>query len=142
MDLLHILVPVIPRVLHRRAGLAAEHLMQHSTITMTADVYACTMRGSQYEAVKRLPDLSVADVEAARATGTENVLAPCLARNDAEPLNSTQDGARQPGDGADAQPMLKTGTYGDSERVPLHGSAGRDTLQKPPPRGIEPLLPA
>lgn len=67
-----------------RAGVdvrTAKDLMRHSTIAMTADVYACTMRGSQSDAVKRLPDLSAPDRQIARATGTDDAdsdLALCL----------------------------------------------------------------
>ncbi len=117
----------------------AKDLMRHSTIAMTADVYACTMRGSQHEAVERLPDLSDPDLHELRATGTEKVLAPCLARNGADPLNATQRDARQPYDSDGAQRSVKTGTYDACERVDVLGSEGHDTLQKPPPRGLEPL---
>ena len=47
----------------------AKELMRHATINMTADVYACTLRGSLNEAVKRLPDLSTVQTEQLRATG-------------------------------------------------------------------------
>ena len=56
-----------------RAGVdirTAKDLMRHSTIAMTGDLYACTMRGSQTDAVERLPDLSKPLQERAQATGT------------------------------------------------------------------------
>ena len=130
-----------------RAGVdvrTAKDLMRHSTIAMTADVYACTMRGSQADAVERLPDLSKLPQERARATGTDNAdpdLALCLARKSAEPCNSVRDEARHASDTTDPQPIVDTMTYGDSECVKAHCGAGRDTAEKPPPRGLEPLSP-
>ena len=58
----------------------AKELMRHSTIAMTADVYACTFRGSLSAAVKQLPEFSRPSSEHAKATGTESVSASCLAR--------------------------------------------------------------
>ncbi len=123
----------------------AKDLMRHSTIAMTADVYACTLRGTQAEAVNRLPDLSTTATEAARATGTddaESVLALRLARNRAEQLTGTQRGASNTPQPGDSQPLAATGTYGDLRRTGAHEKARREPCSKPPPRGIEPLLPA
>lgn len=128
-----------------RAGVdvrTAKDLMRHSTIAMTADVYACTMRGSQSDAVKRLPDLSAPDRQIARATGTDDAdsdLALCLARNRAGARRTVRDDARHARGTRDPQPMVNTGTYGDSEGMTAHTSARRETPEKPPPRGLEPL---
>jgi len=128
-----------------RAGVdvrTAKELMRHSTIAMTADVYACTFRGSLGEAVKRLPDLTRPWTERAKATGTDSVLPLCLPENRTDPRISVRGGSHGIADDAGAQRTGNTGTYGDSERVAAQGSAASDPLEKPPPRGIEPLLPA
>ncbi|MBI5863676.1 MAG: site-specific integrase [Planctomycetes bacterium] len=46
----------------------AKELMRHSSITLTADVYAVTMRGSLTDAVSRLPSFAL---PAAQANGTD-----------------------------------------------------------------------
>lgn len=120
----------------------AKDLMRHSTISMTADVYACSVRGSQAEAVNRLPSLSPSALETARATGTDDAdarLALCLAQNGAAGHNPVRDDATNPPDSVHAQPLRKTGTYGDCERVAAQGLAPSDMPLKPPPRGLEPL---
>jgi len=123
----------------------AKELMRHATINMTADVYACTLRGSLSEAVKRLPDLSTPQTEQLRATGTENadsVLALCLALRGAIHNIVVQQPAIRTADDSDSQPLAMTGTYGDCGRMKMNGDALRTTCEKAPPRGFEPLLPA
>jgi len=130
-----------------RAGVdvrTAKDLMRHSTIAMTADVYACTMRGSQADAVKRLPDLSVSTREAARATGTDDAdpdLALCLARKRAEPFKTAHNDALDTSHADDSQRSVNTGTYVDSERLELQVGAACAHPSEPPPRGLEPLSP-
>ena len=56
-----------------RAGVdvrTARDLMRHSTIQMTADVYACRVKGADADAIERLPDLT--PHVAAVATGTDD----------------------------------------------------------------------
>ncbi len=120
----------------------AKDLMRHSTIAMTGDVYACTFRGTMAEAVRNLPELSRPSADRERATGTDSVLASCLALDGADPLKSVRGGASSPANRPDAQAPRKLGKTGDSSRVPMHVGAGRDPSEKLPPRGIEPLLPA
>src|SRR5262249_13411612 len=48
----------------------AQTLARHSTITLTMDRYSHTLVGEQVEALNLLPDLSQANREAVRATGT------------------------------------------------------------------------
>jgi len=120
----------------------AKELMRHATINMTADVYACTLRGSLNEAVKRLPDLSTPRNEQLRATGTdENVLPECLPFSCAQPLNSVRDGATPTPMGDDPQPMKKTGTYDAPVGTNAHENAGCLQPAILPPRGVEPLSP-
>ena len=120
----------------------AKDLMRHSTIAMTADVYACTMRGSQADAVQRLPDLSCTDSEQFRATGTENVLASCLARECTDPRKTVRHDAENRPEPDTSQTLAPTGTYGACERTKTKDGASRTPPFAPPPRGIEPLLPA
>ncbi len=120
----------------------AKDLMRHSTIAMTADVYACTMRGSMSEAVNKLPNLSTPTIEQLRATGTENadsVLALCLARDGTKQLTAVRGGAINHRNDDDSQPLKKTGTYGDSTGMNANGGALRAAAANLPPRGLEPL---
>jgi len=120
----------------------AKELMRHATINMTADVYACTLRGALNEAVKRLPDLSTPQSEQLRATGTENAnprLALCLALPCAQQLTGVRgDTTPTPIEG-DSQPMKKTGTYDAQVGASAHENAGRLQPAISPPRGLEPL---
>jgi len=123
----------------------AKELMRHATINMTAGVYACTLRGSLNEAVKRLPDLSTTQTEQLRATGTENAdprLALCLALPCAQQLNGVRGGATPTPMDADPQPTKKTGTYDAPVGIAAHENAGRSQPAISPPRGFEPLSPA
>ena len=120
----------------------AKDLMRHSTIGMTADVYACTMRGSQAEAVQRLPDFAPTNEEQLKATGTENVLAPCLARECTDRRKRVHGGAANRHDPNDSQVLAATGTCGAYQRTKKKDGAPDTPPSQPPPRGIEPLLPA
>jgi len=123
----------------------AKELMRHATINMTADVYACTLRGSLNEAVKKLPDWSAPPREAIQATGTETAdprLALCLALPCTEPCNSVQCRASEQQSDHEAQPTKKTGTYDAPVGTAAQEKAGRLRPAKTPPRGFEPLSPA
>ncbi len=121
----------------------AKDLMRHSTIAMTADVYACTMRGSQADAVRRLPDLSPREDEQLRATGTDDsVLASCLAPKRTGRRNGVRRVARKDTNPEDPQTLAATDTYDASRRAKVKDGASGTPPLKPPPRGIEPLLPA
>ena len=128
-----------------RAGVdvrTAKELMRHSTIAMTADVYACTLRGSEREAVKQLPSLATAGREAARATGThgaENVLPVCLPDLRAATCIPLHRGASSGPSGVTSDNPINAGVFDESRCVALQESAGRATSQEPPPRGLEPL---
>ncbi|MCH8914117.1 MAG: tyrosine-type recombinase/integrase [Planctomycetes bacterium] len=130
-----------------RAGVdvrTAKDLMRHSTIAMTADVYACTMRGSQNEAVKRLPSLATAGREKARATGTydvNNVLPDCLPDLHAATCIPLHRVASSVLSGDTSDNPINTGVFDESRCVAMQENAARPNPQKPPPRGIEPLLP-
>jgi len=52
----------------------AKDLMRHSTIAMTGDVYACTLRGTLHDAIARLPDFDASELQEQRATGTDDML--------------------------------------------------------------------
>ena len=56
-------------------------LARHSTITLTMDRYAHSVRSDEVAGIQRLPDLTSPDSMRARATGTDGptVLASCLA---------------------------------------------------------------
>ncbi len=123
----------------------AKELMRHATINMTADVYACTLRGSLHEGVKRLPSFSTLTTEAVKATGTNDAAAdlvrrlalPCAQQSKTDQLGSTRHDLDN-----GAQPTKKTGTYDAPLRTPAHGNAGRSGPALIPPRGFEPLSPA
>jgi len=118
-----------------------KELMRHATINMTADVYACTLRGSLNEAVKRLPDLSTPQTEQLRATGTEHA-DPRLALPCAQPLNGVRGDATGAATGDGSQPTKKTGTHDAPVGTNAHENAGRRQPAISPPRGFEPLSPA
>jgi len=126
-----------------RAGVdvrTARDLMRHSTIAMTADVYAVTMRGSMNEAVGRLPDFTVQRNEELRATGSDqNVLARSLARRRTRQAIPLRGHALQGPAPVETQPLLATGTYGACQGMAPNGSERSDRLDNAPPRGLEPL---
>ncbi|MCH7591182.1 MAG: site-specific integrase [Planctomycetes bacterium] len=117
----------------------AKDLMRHSTIAMTGDVYACTFRGTMSEAVQRLPSFAPSAGEQAKATGTDSVLPDSLPEKRTIPLKGVRGSAPQPESTDEAQPLGKTGTYGDCERIKTQGGASSTAPPKPPPRGLEPL---
>jgi hypothetical protein len=48
-----------------------QQILRHSKVDLTMSKYTHTLRGQEHEAVTKLPDLNVPDVEAQRATGTD-----------------------------------------------------------------------
>ena len=85
-------------------------LMRRTTIAMTADVYACTMRGSQADAVRRLPGLTPREDKQVRATGTDDsdsVLASCLARECTEGRNEVRRGGDSDTSPEGRKPLLR-----------------------------------
>lgn len=135
-----------------RAGVdirTAKALMRHSSITLTADVYAVTMRGSESEAVSRLPDFGAAAQKLA-ATGTDN-LTPAIASNStgvrtggnkalvrAFPFRSVCDSARDSADAPDA--VSHAGNCGFSAFPDALATRGT-TKKETPPTGVEPVSP-
>ena len=120
----------------------AKELMRHATINMTADVYACTLRGSLHEGLKRLPSFSLPSREAMKATGTDDAAADLvrrLALPCAQQVKPDQRGSTQHDSDAGAQPTKKTGTYDAPLRTSAHENAGRSRPAITPPRGLEPL---
>jgi len=123
----------------------AKELMRHATIAMTADVYACTLRGSLADAVGRLPDLSTPMRETAVATGTDDAdpdSAFCLARRGAFHSKAVRSGTMNTANIGEPQPLRKTGTYDATGRDTVHGVAPDIRSVNSPPRGFEPLSPA
>ena len=55
----------------------AQDLMRHSDINLTMSRYTHTLRGQESEAVDSLPDLSLPNKQAQRATGTDNLAVDC-----------------------------------------------------------------
>ena len=53
----------------------AQDLMRHSDINLTMSRYTHTLRGQESEAVESLPDLSLPNKQAHKATGTDNSVA-------------------------------------------------------------------
>ncbi len=49
----------------------AQAIMRHADINLTMSKYTHVLCGQEHEAVAKLPDLSIVDVEAQRATGTD-----------------------------------------------------------------------
>ena len=49
-----------------------QDLMRHSDINLTMSRYTHTLRGQESEAVESLPDLSLPNKQAQKATGTDN----------------------------------------------------------------------
>ena len=119
----------------------AKDLMRHSTIAMTADVYAVTMRGSLNDAVNRLPNFSEPLPEQLRATGTENG-DPRLARKCTNRRAAVRGRAINARASANPQGVENLGIYAESERVTAQGRASLATTTTLPPRGFEPLSPA
>lgn len=111
----------------------ARDLMRHSTIALTADVYACTFRASEREAVARLPDLATGPhIETARRTGTDNsVLASCLALDRTDPGNSVHDGARSKGSLARRENPPSDGKSRDSRPKQGPKDTSRTASRKP-----------
>ena len=124
----------------------ARDLMRHSTIAMTGDVYACTVRGTMNVAVRKMPSWAAQRNEPAHATGTldssHSALPLCLARRDTLHSASVRDGSRNLQTDEGAQSLRKTGTCDASPRTAAQENAGRFTPHSLPPRGFEPLSPA
>lgn len=126
-----------------RAGVdirTAKDLMGHATIAMTADVYACTMRGSMTEAMRRLPDFTTPAANEQRATGTDDsCLASCLAFQGTPQGATVHFGAPCEVDARELQPIGVSENYGESSRMKTPGEALCSPGLLPPPRGVEPL---
>lgn len=120
----------------------AKELMRHATINMTADVYACTFRDSQQNAVARLPEFSAPAAQPAQATGTDD---PHLARHlvfqGTKHRNSSRRRAPRTGSEPNRQYAKKTGTYSANECIGVHPNAISASNSPLPPRGVEPLSP-
>ena len=76
--------------------------MRHSDINLTMSRYTHTLHGQEAEAVAKLPDLSLPDRQAQRATGTDGRvvnadldLASSLARPGVQACISVQAGAKE-----------------------------------------------
>ncbi len=119
----------------------AKELMRHSSITMTADVYAVTLRGSLAEAVSRLPNMTASEVEAVAANGTDGaVCAGGKTGGNSAPKGSSRFAHIR--ETAKAEPLRnvgKTSEKRDSEREISSELQEQKTL---PPRGFEPLFSA
>jgi len=125
-----------------RAGVdvrTAKELMRHSSIVLTADVYACTFRGALGDAVKRLPDLIGPEPQTTRMTGTYAtssmpvsmpVFGACSGR-------SVPFGASTAATGDSAQAVADT----EPTRTAAPGAEPSAAVLSLPPRGFEPLSP-
>ena len=67
----------------------ALELLRHSTIGLTMDIYTHVPRGSLSAALDVLPDLTGVDAEAAKATGTHDVIADNDVGNVGAPVGAT-----------------------------------------------------
>lgn len=131
-----------------RAGVdirTARDLMRHSTIAMTADVYAVRVRGADADAVANLPDFGVPVATEARATGT-TCLPSCLP--DCLPGRGAHAGAPVQADSHHGD--YDTGMQDQVDASDIDENDDEEGLfcsvgavdEKPPPRGFEPLSPA
>lgn len=128
----------------------AKDLMRHSTIGMTADIYAKKVRRADAVAVEALPDFAVATAEALRATGTGENVGFCLPNSlpKSLPKPCTNRGAaihrhaqveRAP---EDSQVYCESADSVVSDDRELVSVGECQTHGTPPPRGFEPLSPA
>jgi integrase len=125
----------------------AKELMRHSTIALTADVYAVTMRGSLAEAVSRLPSFAPA---VASANGTEGETAQSAVSTGGQTGgqtggNSTPDSVLRCAQGRDFAHAKSHESTEKSATKHHPRREKRDSAQrseKLPPRGFEPLFSA
>ncbi|MBI5865340.1 MAG: tyrosine-type recombinase/integrase [Planctomycetes bacterium] len=126
----------------------AKELMRHSSITLTADVYAVTMRGSLADAVSRLPSFAAV---AASANGTDGQPVKTDGVSAGGRTGGRTGGNRAPNrrsrfahvrDSRDAEPRRNAGNS-SAKRDPMRGKSGTATTGETlPPRGFEPLFSA
>ncbi|MBI3835858.1 MAG: site-specific integrase [Planctomycetes bacterium] len=121
----------------------AKELMRHSTIAMTADVYACTFRETLHDAVRKLPSLAGNESQRMRAVvGGEKNLPENLPDLCARPCSTVQRRSMDRGRASSSQPITIIGGYDESKCNPTNEHVACATLEKLPPRGFEPLSPA
>jgi len=126
-----------------RAGVdvrTAKELMRHSSIVLTADVYACTFRGALGDAVKRLPDLTDPEPQTTRMTGTYATTSMPVSM----PVFGARSGYSVPSGslGAVGHDDAQTAAGIEPTRTAAPGAEPSATVLSLTPTGIEPVLPA
>jgi len=128
----------------------AKDLMRHSTIGMTADVYAVSVRGADSEAVESLPDFGAATAGELQATGTGKNVGFCLPNSLPKSLPklharggaAMQRHARNRRAPEDSQVYCESADSVVSDDRELVSVGECQAYGTPPPRGFEPLSPA
>lgn len=120
----------------------AQELLGHATPAMTLGLYAKVLRGSQENAIARMPSYGgTAEPEQLRATGTcdcrENCTSAVATDSASVPSHSTKNGTD-----ASVPLSVSPGLTSDLRASKLQASEGRITGPIMTPTGFEPVLPA